>query len=97
MPRWRPKFITALTADDRCHLNGLAVVDGRPQFVTALGETDMPGGWRANKAHGGCLIDVPSGAIVAGGPGVELKLHEVVRSETGVRTPQVVQRPNEET
>jgi uncharacterized protein (TIGR03032 family) len=25
VPRWRPPFITALAAEDRCHLNGLAV------------------------------------------------------------------------
>jgi uncharacterized protein (TIGR03032 family) len=67
VPRWRPPYVSALAAEDRCHLNGLAVVDGRPQYVTALGETDTAGGWRANKSHGGCLIDVPSGAIVARG------------------------------
>ena len=27
--------------------------------------TDTAGGWRANKSHGGCLIDLASGAIVA--------------------------------
>jgi uncharacterized protein (TIGR03032 family) len=67
VPRWRPPFVTALAAEDRCHLNGLALVDGRPKYVTALGETDGPGGWRANKPHGGCLIDVPGGAVVARG------------------------------
>jgi uncharacterized protein (TIGR03032 family) len=67
VPRWQPPFITALAAEDRCHLNGLAVVDGRPRYATALGETDTAGGWRANKPHGGCLIDVPSGAVVARG------------------------------
>ena len=41
----------ALAAEDRCHLNGLAMVDGQPRYVTALGETDTPGGWRANKAQ----------------------------------------------
>ena len=25
VPRWKPSFITALAAEDRCHLNGLAV------------------------------------------------------------------------
>src|SRR5262249_10345505 len=59
VPRWRPPFITGLAAEDRCHLNGLALVDGRPRYATALGETDTPGGWRANKPHGGCLIDIP--------------------------------------
>src|SRR5262249_51653564 len=56
-----------LAAEDRCHLNGLAVVEGRPRYVTALGETDATDGWRPNKARGGCLLDVPGGAFVARG------------------------------
>jgi uncharacterized protein (TIGR03032 family) len=67
VPRWRPPFITALAAEDRCHLNGLALVDGQAQYVTALGETDTAHGWRANKAHGGCLMEVRSGAILCRG------------------------------
>jgi uncharacterized protein (TIGR03032 family) len=67
VPRWRPPFITALAAEDRCHLNGLAVIDDRPRYATALGTTDTPGGWRADKPHGGCLIDVPSGEIILRG------------------------------
>jgi uncharacterized protein (TIGR03032 family) len=67
VPRWRPPFVTALAAEDRCHLNGLALVDGRPKYVTALAETDTPQGWRPNKASSGCLIDVPGNAIVARG------------------------------
>ena len=67
VPRWRPPFITALAAEDRCHLNGLALVDGAPRYATALGETDTAGGWRANKPQGGCLLDVPSGEVVARG------------------------------
>jgi uncharacterized protein (TIGR03032 family) len=67
VPRWRPPFISALAAEDRCHLNGLAVVEGRPKYVTALGETDTVGGWRANKPHGGCLLDVSTGEVVARG------------------------------
>jgi uncharacterized protein (TIGR03032 family) len=67
VPRWRPPFITALVPQNRCHLNGLAVVDARPRFVTALGVTDTAGGWRANKKDGGVLLEVPSGEIVANG------------------------------
>src|SRR5262249_52873049 len=65
VPRWQPPFITALAVEDRCHLNGLTAIDGRPKYATALGETDTPNGWRANKPHGGILMDIPSGAIVA--------------------------------
>jgi uncharacterized protein (TIGR03032 family) len=67
VPRWRPPFITALAAEDRCHLNGLAIVDGQPAYVTALGTTDTPGGWRADKPHGGCILDVASGQFVTRG------------------------------
>jgi uncharacterized protein (TIGR03032 family) len=66
-PRWRPAFISAVRPEDRCHLNGLAVADGLPRYVTALGEADTPQGWRAGKATGGCLIEVPSGRVVARG------------------------------
>jgi len=66
-PRWRPPFVSALEPTDRCHLNGLGMVDGRPRYVTALGESDEPAGWRANKAKGGVLMDVDSGAVIARG------------------------------
>lgn len=65
VPRWRPAFISALAAEDRCHLNGLAIVNGRPAYVSALGTTDTAGGWRASKPHGGCIIDVEGRQIVA--------------------------------
>jgi uncharacterized protein (TIGR03032 family) len=64
-PRWRPPFISALRPEDRCHLNGLAVVNGQPRYVTALAETDTPAGWRPVKNQGGCLIEVPGGRIVS--------------------------------
>jgi uncharacterized protein (TIGR03032 family) len=67
VPRWQPPFISALAAEDRCHLNGLAIVDGRARFVSALGETDTRDGWRASKARGGCVMDVPSGELVTRG------------------------------
>jgi uncharacterized protein (TIGR03032 family) len=66
VPRWRPPFVSALAAEDRCHLNGLAAVDGRAGYVTALGVTDTPNGWRDEKGSGGVLIDVASGDVVAG-------------------------------
>jgi len=67
VPRWRPPFITDLEPSDRCHLNGLALVDGQPRYVTALGESNEMAGWRKNKARGGILMDVDSGAILCRG------------------------------
>jgi uncharacterized protein (TIGR03032 family) len=67
VPRWKPKFISALEAGDRCHLNGLAGVDGRAKLVTALAETDEAGGWRRSKERTGCLIDVETGETLVRG------------------------------
>jgi uncharacterized protein (TIGR03032 family) len=67
VPRWQPHFITALTAEDRCHLNGLALVDNQPRYVTALGTTNTPQGWRSHKTIGGCVIDIPSNEMISNG------------------------------
>lgn len=66
-PRWQPYFISGLSPQDRCHLNGLAMVDHQPKYVTALGSTDTPHGWRENKASGGILMDVESNEIICQG------------------------------
>ena len=66
-PRWRPSFISSYDLLDRCHLNGLAMRDGKPAYVSTLGETDNPGGWREKKATGGLLIEIDSNRIVSSG------------------------------
>jgi uncharacterized protein (TIGR03032 family) len=66
-PIWQPPFVSALRPEDRCHLNGLAMRDGRPAFVTAAGTSDSPGSWRDARIGGGCVVDVASNAIVASG------------------------------
>ncbi|MFN8150961.1 MAG: TIGR03032 family protein [Solirubrobacterales bacterium] len=67
VPRWRPPFITKYAAEDRCHLNGLAVVDDQVKFVSMLGTSDEAAGWRENKARGGQIMDVPSSEPVITG------------------------------
>jgi uncharacterized protein (TIGR03032 family) len=66
-PRWRPPFVSELRPEDRCHLNGLAVVEGKPRYVTALAETDSRAGWREVNKSGGCLIEVSSGRLLVRG------------------------------
>jgi uncharacterized protein (TIGR03032 family) len=58
IPKWQPKFITALVSEDRCHLNGLVMKDGYPRYVTTLAATDTPQGWREHITDGGLLIDL---------------------------------------
>jgi uncharacterized protein (TIGR03032 family) len=59
-PKWKPNFVSALTPDDRCHLNGLAMACGQPGYVTALGCTDKKEAWRSGILEGGVLIDCDS-------------------------------------
>jgi uncharacterized protein (TIGR03032 family) len=66
-PVWRPKFISALAPEDRCHLNGLAMDGERPAFVSAVSSSDVADGWRERRRDGGVIIDVASGEKVATG------------------------------
>jgi uncharacterized protein (TIGR03032 family) len=63
-PIWKPPFITGLAAEDRCHLNGLAMADGAPKYVTAIAASDVREGWRGRRHEGGIVIEVDSGRIV---------------------------------
>ena len=67
LPQWQPNFVTAIAPEDRCHLNGMAMVKGMPKYVTVLGKTDTPGGWRSQKAHAGCVLEVPSSKVITEG------------------------------
>ena len=67
VPIWQPPFISRLAAEDRCHMNGLAMEDGRPRYVTAVSRTDAADGWREHRRDGGVVIDVETGEIVADG------------------------------
>jgi uncharacterized protein (TIGR03032 family) len=66
-PLWQPPFISRLAAEDRCHLNGLALRDGQPAYVTAVSTSDAAGGWRERRQNGGVVIDVETNEIVASG------------------------------
>jgi uncharacterized protein (TIGR03032 family) len=67
VPRWRPPFITGLSPEDRCHLNGLGMMNGRPRLVTALGTSDTQAGWRPNKKDGGMLMDITTNEMLLTG------------------------------
>jgi hypothetical protein len=63
-PLWRPPFIDRLAAEDRCHLNGLGVRDGRPAFATCVAATNVAEGWREHRRDGGLILDIASGEPV---------------------------------
>ena len=66
-PLWQPPFISRLVAEDRCHLNGLAMQNGEPTYVTACSATDEAAGWRNHRLNGGIVMHIPSNEIIATG------------------------------
>jgi len=75
-PLWKPPFITKLAAEDRCHLNGLALKESQPKYVTAVSQTDVADGWRDRRHDGGCVIDVETNQIVCDGLSMPLLFKE---------------------
>ena len=67
IPLWQPSFISKLAAEDRCHLNGLAMEQGEAKYVTSISQSDAADGWRDHREHGGCVIDVKSNEIILDG------------------------------
>jgi uncharacterized protein (TIGR03032 family) len=66
-PLWRPAFLSKLAAEDRCHVNGLALADGRPRYVTAVSTSDVVDGWRDRRHGGGVVLEVQGSRVVASG------------------------------
>jgi uncharacterized protein (TIGR03032 family) len=66
-PVWIPPFITKLAAEDRCHLNGLAMEGGKPRYVTAVAATDGPEAWREHRRDGGVVMDCTNGEVIVRG------------------------------
>lgn len=64
-PMWKPPFITKLTPEDKCHINGLAMQNGKPKVVSMLGTTNTKKGWKANMLEGGILMDVTDNTVLA--------------------------------
>lgn len=66
-PVWQPDFITELLPEDRCHLNGLGVVNGELAYATICARSDTPRGWKPEQTSGGFVIDLRSNTVVCEG------------------------------
>ncbi len=66
-PLWKPPFISTLVAEDRCHLNGLAMENGKPRYATTVSQSDSIDGWRDRRDDGGCIIDITTNDIIGTG------------------------------
>ena len=67
IPRWKPHFISDLAPEDRCHLNGMALKDGKPAYVTTFPTFNEPGMWRKGNKFDGTLMDVERNEILLRG------------------------------
>jgi uncharacterized protein (TIGR03032 family) len=63
-PIWKPKFISKLANEDRCHLNGLAMENGAARYVSVISKSDVVTGWRDRRASGGSIIDITDDRVV---------------------------------
>ncbi len=63
-PVWKPNFISKLVPEDRCHLNGLALKEGKAKYVTVVGKSNIKDGWRSLRQDGGFIIDIENDQIV---------------------------------
>ncbi len=66
-PLWIPPFITKMVAEDRCHLNGMAMRDGKPRYVTMVSQTDRLDAWREHRHNGGVVMDIQTSEVLAEG------------------------------
>lgn len=66
-PLWKPPFVSKLAPEDRCHMNGMAMENGAPRYVTMVSRSDVADGWRDRRSDGGLVMDVTSNEIVAEG------------------------------
>lgn len=66
-PFWQPPFIPGIASADYCHLNGMAMVEGRPKYVSMFGQTATPKGWRKNIESGGIIMDIETNRVIASG------------------------------
>jgi uncharacterized protein (TIGR03032 family) len=66
-PVWTPPWISKLVPEDRCHLNGLALREGKLRYVTAVSRSDVTDGWRDKRRSGGVVIDVATNEVLCEG------------------------------
>ena len=64
-PLWHPPFLSGWVREDRCHLNGLALVEGEARYVTLVGRGDKAEGWREHRRAGGLVFDLRRDRVVA--------------------------------
>lgn len=66
-PYWKPDFIDRMVSEDRCHLNGMAMENGKPRYATAFGTGNTAQSWRDTLLDSGVIFDLETNEILAEG------------------------------
>ncbi len=69
-PVWKPPFVGQLSSEDKCHLNGMTLENGKPKYVTAFNKGDTPQSWREKITETGLVMDVDINEIICEGLGM---------------------------
>lgn len=64
-PYWTPPFITGMKSEDKCHLNGMVMMNGKPKYATAFNQGNSMQSWREGVTTDGVLMDIETNEIVA--------------------------------
>ncbi len=64
-PYWQPPFITDMVSEDRCHLNGMAELNGKPKYATAFNKGNTAQSWREVVTTNGIMMDIEKNEIIA--------------------------------
>jgi uncharacterized protein (TIGR03032 family) len=65
VPFWTPPQITELVSEDRCHLNGMALKNGKPKYASAFGLGNSYQSWRETVTTSGVIFDVEMNQPIA--------------------------------
>jgi len=66
-PFWVPPQITELVSEDRCHLNGMAMLRGKPKYASAFNQGNSSQSWRENLLTAGVIYDIETSEVVCQG------------------------------
>jgi uncharacterized protein (TIGR03032 family) len=64
---WKPGFTSEFSEEDQCRINGVAMENGTPRYVTAMAEWNTVGDWRKPVLNPGVIIHVPGGEVLCRG------------------------------
>ncbi len=66
-PFWMPNWIDSIASEDFCHLNGMAMLDGQPKYVTAFNKGNTRQSWKKNMTQTGIVVDITTNEIICEG------------------------------